>query len=123
MNEMDRIGRRSALACPDCHGVMWEIDEGALVRYRCHLGHAYIEEVMRLALDDNLRRALASGLRAVEERAAMARRLSGQANDRGHARSAEHWARNADEFEREADNIRKSMQRLDESASLPGAAQ
>jgi two-component system chemotaxis response regulator CheB len=25
MSEMDRIGRRSVLACPDCHGVMWEI--------------------------------------------------------------------------------------------------
>src|SRR5262249_11498563 len=28
MSNMDRIGRRSVLACPDCHGVMWEIDEG-----------------------------------------------------------------------------------------------
>ncbi|MBV9567084.1 MAG: chemotaxis protein CheB, partial [Hyphomicrobiales bacterium] len=27
MHDMDRIGRRSVLACPDCHGVMWEIDE------------------------------------------------------------------------------------------------
>src|SRR5262245_50028813 len=38
---MDRLGRRSVLACPDCHGVMWEIEDGALVRYRCHVGHAY----------------------------------------------------------------------------------
>jgi len=35
MSEMDRIGRRSVLACPDCHGVMWEVNEGELVRYRC----------------------------------------------------------------------------------------
>ena len=34
MSNLDRIGRRSVLACPDCHGVMWEIDEGDLVRYR-----------------------------------------------------------------------------------------
>src|SRR5262249_52345675 len=39
MHDMDRIGRRSVLACPDCHGVMWEIDEGELTRYRCHVGH------------------------------------------------------------------------------------
>jgi two-component system chemotaxis response regulator CheB len=51
MSNLDRIGRRSVLACPDCHGVMWEIDEGELVRYRCHVGHAYTAELMSLALD------------------------------------------------------------------------
>jgi two-component system, chemotaxis family, protein-glutamate methylesterase/glutaminase len=34
MSEMDGIGRRSTLTCPDCNGVMWEIDEGGIVRYR-----------------------------------------------------------------------------------------
>lgn len=51
MNEMDRIGRRSVLACPDCHGVMWEIDEDDLVRYRCHVGHTYTAEMMSLAAE------------------------------------------------------------------------
>jgi two-component system chemotaxis response regulator CheB len=68
MNEMDGIGRRSVLACPDCGGVMWEIDEDELVRFRCHVGHTYTAEVMSLALDENLRRGLASALRALEER-------------------------------------------------------
>src|SRR5690349_23082402 len=73
MSEMDRIGKRSVLACPDCHGVMWEIEDGELLRYRCHEGHAYSAEIMSLALDDNLRRALASAVRALEERIALAR--------------------------------------------------
>ena len=44
MREMDRIGRRSVLACPDCHGIMWEIDEGELVRYRCHVGMPILQK-------------------------------------------------------------------------------
>jgi len=48
MNEMDGIGRRSVLACPDCHGVMWEIEEGEVVRYRCHVGHTYSAEIRAL---------------------------------------------------------------------------
>lgn len=64
MSEMDRMGRRSVLACPDCHGVMWEIDEGDLVRYRCHVGHAHTAESMRHAIDENLTHALASALRS-----------------------------------------------------------
>ena len=76
---MDGFGRRSGLACPDCHGAMWEIDEGDLLRYRCHVGHTYTAELMSVALDENLRRAMGSALRALEERRALARKLERQA--------------------------------------------
>lgn len=117
MSEMDRVGRRSVLACPECHGIMWEIDEGELVRYRCHIGHAYTAELMSLALDENLRRALASGLRALEERVALAQRLHQQASDSGHVRVAESWARKAQEFEEEQKLLRESLRRIDQVAA------
>jgi two-component system, chemotaxis family, protein-glutamate methylesterase/glutaminase len=117
MNEMDRIGRRSVLACPDCHGVMCEIDEGELVRYRCHVGHAYSAEIMSLALDDNLRRAFGSALRALDERVALAQKLEKQASNSGLARIAESWADKAREFEREAKVVRDSIRRTDEIAA------
>ena len=31
----------SRLTCPECHGVMVQITEGTLLRFRCHTGHAY----------------------------------------------------------------------------------
>jgi two-component system chemotaxis response regulator CheB len=114
MNDMDRIGRRSVLACPDCHGTMWEIDEDDLVRYRCHVGHTYADETMSLALEDNLRRALASALRALEERVALADKLREQASQRGHHQVAEHWTNRRQEFEAEADVIRQAIRRADE---------
>jgi two-component system, chemotaxis family, protein-glutamate methylesterase/glutaminase len=40
MDKMDWLGQRSVLTCPDCGGIMWEIKEGDLSRYRCHIGHA-----------------------------------------------------------------------------------
>jgi two-component system, chemotaxis family, protein-glutamate methylesterase/glutaminase len=117
MSEMDRIGRRSVLACPDCHGVMWEIDEGELVRYRCHVGHAYSAEIMSLALDDNLRRAFGSALRALDERTSLARKLEKQASGSGRTQIAESWAERAREFEQEAKVIRDSIRRTDEIAA------
>jgi two-component system, chemotaxis family, protein-glutamate methylesterase/glutaminase len=36
---------------------MWEIDDNGLLRYRCHVGHAYTAELLGLALDENLTRA------------------------------------------------------------------
>lgn len=128
MKEMDAIGRRSVLACPDCGGVMWEIDEEELLRYRCHVGHTYTAEVMSVALDENLRRALASALRALEERVSLARKLYRQAVDAGHRLMAQTWADKAREFEREMDVIRGSIRRMDriaaaEEASEPRAAE
>ena len=114
MHEMDRIGRRSVLACPDCHGVMWEIEEGELVRYRCHVGHAYSAEIMSLALDENLRQAFGSALRALDERVALARKLETQANTSGRTGIAKSWATKALEFEAEAKVIRDSIRRTDE---------
>jgi two-component system chemotaxis response regulator CheB len=113
MDEMDRIGRRSVLACPDCHGVMWEIDEGELIRYRCHVGHTYTAELMSVALDDNLRRALGIALRALEERLALATKLQRQAEQRQHNHLAASWSQKAQEAKNELDLLRASIDRLE----------
>ena len=114
MDEMDRVGRRSVLACPDCHGVMWEIAEADFLRYRCHVGHAYTEEMMSIALDENLRRALASASRALDERVALADRLERQAVARGHRNVAAHWSDRRREYEVEAEVVRRAIRRVDE---------
>jgi two-component system chemotaxis response regulator CheB len=117
MDELDRIARRSVLACPDCHGVMWEIDEGELIRYRCHVGHTYTAELMSLTLDENLRRALGSAQRAFEERVALARKLHQRALHDGHPLTAREWASKLDEYEREMKVIRSAISRMEAIAS------
>jgi two-component system chemotaxis response regulator CheB len=119
MQKMDRIGRRSVLACPDCHGVMWEIDEGELIRYRCHVGHAYTAELMSVALDENLSRALAAALRGLEERVALANKMYNQAKETGREKLAKDWLGRVREYEHEQATIRDSIGRVDEiSAQL-----
>lgn len=116
MSEMDRFGRRSVLTCPDCDGVMWEMEEGALTRYRCHQGHAYSAEVMGIAIEESLRRALGSGLRALEERIALIKRLQRQAEQRESRPVAANWADKVRDLEAEANTIRNSLRRIDEIA-------
>lgn len=96
---------------------MWEMDDGDLSRFRCHVGHTYTAELMSLALDDSMRRALASALRALEERTALANKLYNQARSSGHPLLAETWARKAEEFERETEIIRESTRRMDQLAA------
>jgi two-component system, chemotaxis family, protein-glutamate methylesterase/glutaminase len=99
---MDRLGRRSVLACPDCHGVMWEIEEDALVRYRCHVGHAYGADLMSRALD---------------ERISLFERMRRQAGDAGQERLARSWALKAAELEQQAAVIREAILRAEATAA------
>lgn len=118
MDDIDRIGQRSILACPDCGGVMWELEEDDIIRYRCHVGHAYSAELMSITLDDSLRKALGTALRALQERGALAQRLHEQAVSRGHKHSAHSWQRQAREFEEQEGVIRDSIQRMDRIAAF-----
>jgi two-component system chemotaxis response regulator CheB len=123
MNELDTIGRRSVLSCPDCQGVMWEIEEGELTRFRCHVGHTYASELMNLALDEGLRRALASALRALEERVALARKLYSNAEQRGQRHLMSNWSGRVHEYEQEMQVVRDSIRQMEAIAARAGLRQ
>ena len=86
-------GRASGLSCPDCGGVLWESEEGGLLRFACHVGHAFGEESLLAQQSDALETALWSAMRALEEKADLARRLA----ERMRRRSVE--SRSADQFD------------------------
>ena len=78
-----RPGRPSAFGCPDCGGVLWEIEEGGYTRYRCRVGHAYSPESMLGAIDDELEEALWFALKTLEESAKLSNRLALNEMERG----------------------------------------
>ena len=68
-------GEPSVFACPECHGVLWKMEDGNLVRYRCRVGHSYTEVTLQRELGDSAEAALWAAMRALEEKAAMNRRM------------------------------------------------
>ena len=68
-------GNSSVFACPECHGVLWELKQGRLLRYRCRVGHSYTSASLKGELDESAERALWAAMRALEEKAAMSRRI------------------------------------------------
>ena len=80
----DRPGHVSVFSCPECHGVLWEAEQGGLLRFRCRVGHVYSPESMVAAQTDSVDRALWAALRSLEERAALTRKLAARARSREH---------------------------------------
>jgi two-component system chemotaxis response regulator CheB len=75
-------GPPSGFACPECHGALWELREGELVRFRCRTGHAFSADNAAASLDEDVERSLWAALRALEEKGALARKLMASAADR-----------------------------------------
>ena len=102
-----RPNAASPLTCPDCGGVLWEVDEGDLLRYRCHVGHAYSLDSLITEQAGDLERALWAAVRAIEERAILSRRLAAQARAQHRPRSVQQFTQRADEAEENARLIKR----------------
>ena len=74
--EEERMGELSPYNCPHCNGVLWEIEDGPLLRFRCHTGHAYSAEALAAAQEEALDRGLFDALRAHRGRVHLIRQMA-----------------------------------------------
>ena len=106
-----------ALSCPECGGALREISDGELLRYRCHVGHAYDANLLLGAQTQGVERALWSALRALEERAALLRRMAAQGSSGNSL--ATRWAELATEHEAQAQAVRSLLLKAGKSELEP----
>jgi two-component system chemotaxis response regulator CheB len=116
----DRPGHPSVFTCPECHGTLWEADEGGVLRFRCRVGHVYSTDSMFAAQIDEVDRALWVALRTLEERAALSYRLAERGRERGQHWVDQAFTARAHETERDASQIRELLRlRAGTSHSVP----
>jgi two-component system chemotaxis response regulator CheB len=103
----ERPGAPSPFSCPDCGGVLWQIDDDNFVRYRCRVGHAFSPETMLSAQGEVLEEAMMTALKTLEESARLANRLFLNEKSRGHDWIAKRFAEREREARDRAEIIRK----------------
>jgi two-component system chemotaxis response regulator CheB len=102
-------GSPSVFKCPECHGPLWEVEEGALSRYRCRVGHAFSAESLATEQASAVDAALWSALEALHERAEFQRKLAHRARELGGTRSRAHYTMAAEDAERRAEMLRSIL--------------
>lgn len=107
MQSSNRPGKPSPFACPECAGVLWELDEGRVLRFRCRTGHAYSVGTLLAEQSEAQEAALWSALRALEEKAALIERMAIQARDRNQPFSAKHFEKQAQDLRQRAILVRQ----------------
>jgi two-component system chemotaxis response regulator CheB len=106
---IEQLGKISRLTCPDCHGALWEIDDKEILRYRCHVGHAFSAESLSEGQSQMLEVALWSAVRALEEQMMLAKRIVERARKANHLRAVTTFERRAQEAEEHSSLIRELL--------------
>lgn len=103
----DKPGAPSRFSCPECQGVLWELDDDNIVRFRCRVGHAYSPETLLAQQTNSVDVALWAGLRALEENAALMSRMAKKMREHGNKRSAIRFDKQANGAFGQAETLRR----------------
>lgn len=111
IKSVETLGRVSKLTCPDCHGALWEIDEEEMLRFRCHVGHAFSAESLNDGQDQMIEAALWSAVRALEEQMILAKRIVDRARKSNFTRAVQRFEERMNEAQKHSSAIRKLLLR------------
>jgi two-component system chemotaxis response regulator CheB len=66
--QVNGLGKQVPYNCPNCGGVLWQIDNPDVERYRCHTGHSYTASALLTSQTEKIEETLWTSLRMFEER-------------------------------------------------------
>jgi two-component system chemotaxis response regulator CheB len=81
MENLNALGKPSRFACPECSGVLWELEDTQPRRYRCHTGHGFTLRSLAHTQQEAFDEALWGAMRALQEREALLRALAEEPRD------------------------------------------
>ncbi|MDB6164614.1 MAG: protein-glutamate methylesterase (protein methylesterase)-like protein [Xanthomonadaceae bacterium] len=109
MDHLYQIGQPSRFACPECSGVLWEINDTQPRRYRCHTGHAYTLRTLAFAQDESADEALWAAMRALQEREALLRALAESGDSDADGRQGQDLSAQAEQTGKHSDQLRRMI--------------
>ncbi|CUX68066.1 Chemotaxis response regulator containing a CheY-like receiver domain and a methylesterase domain [Agrobacterium tumefaciens str. Kerr 14] len=110
-----KLGHPVALTCPDCGGVLSEVEGSRPLRFRCQVGHALSAKTLLADQQSAVDEAMRVALRIIEERAELVSRMGRDARASGREGIAENFLKKSDEYRGHADTLRQALLQLMEA--------
>lgn len=106
-----KMGEVVPITCPECHGALVRIDEGATVRFRCHTGHAFSADALLSSISGAVEETLWQVMNRIEETNILLNNLGNHFADEGRNRLAELYFSKAGEAAKKAHAIHEAVYR------------
>jgi two-component system chemotaxis response regulator CheB len=100
-----QLGHPVPLTCPDCGGSLWELNQGSVLRFRCHTGHSYTADALAESSQHALEETMWVALRMMEERKNLLTSMASHGNGYLSTQQAER----VEEMKRHINRLREFM--------------
>ena len=104
------MGQLSPFTCPECHGVMAKYQNGNLLRYRCHTGHAYSADTLLATITEKIEENLYNAIRGIEENVMLLNHIGDQYAEMNHPKLAALYFQKAQEANTRVNSLRESAE-------------
>jgi two-component system, chemotaxis family, protein-glutamate methylesterase/glutaminase len=111
MREIEARGQPTSFNCPECGGPL-NREPGALLRFRCRLGHSFAAASLGEASGRAVESSLWAAIRLLEQRANLDRARGAEERDRGRAASAAAYQQRSTEVTGHAHVLREMLAKL-----------
>lgn len=106
-----KMGEVAPFTCPECHGALGRIDEGPVVRFRCHTGHAFSADALLASISNAVEETLWQVMNRIEETNILLTRLGNHFAEDGRNHLAELYFAKAGEAAKKAHAIHEAVYR------------
>ncbi|WP_437496725.1 chemotaxis protein CheB [Sorangium sp. So ce1099] len=106
--------------CPDCGGNLTRNGDGAMLVFRCKVGHRYTPDGLENEQAEALEAALWVALRTIEDTAALARRMATRAADRNQPHIMAHFEEKVRAAEERGALVRRALLGAGEEDGVSG---
>ncbi len=104
--QVNGLGSQVPYNCPNCGGVLWEVNDPDITRYRCHTGHSFTAASLLTSQSEKIEETLWTSLRMFEERKNL---LNNMAQKESRPRGKDSYAQRARETEVHIERIREML--------------
>jgi two-component system chemotaxis response regulator CheB len=111
----EKMGTPSVYTCPDCGGVLFEHDQDAIVKYKCHTGHSYsVRDLLKKQVEET-EDSLWFAIRSMEQRINLLTSLAERYNKVGNRYLVTDYQQRVEEINQHIDNLKRVIKgNLDE---------
>ncbi|WP_373186129.1 chemotaxis protein CheB [Halopseudomonas sp.] len=104
-------GKLTPFTCPECHGVLVQIDEDGISRFRCHTGHGYTRAALLSEVVQRIEETYWISMRSLEEAAMLLEHTAGSLDVQGNGEAAKLFRREAVIATDESRELRETLLR------------
>jgi two-component system chemotaxis response regulator CheB len=106
-----KLGELSPYTCPECHGVLLQLKEGSLLRFRCHTGHAYSLNTLLAEVTQSIEESLWDGIRTIEASEMLMLHTAKHLREMNEHEAADLLLQKAEDAKRRANLVRQAVMR------------